>query len=116
MHDAHNLGEYQGCDTKNLPPLSHRDDPQTSYVAADNMIKSGALSSQEEDVLGEINIHVGKDKDFTAKELAWESQDKFYGSGISYYTIQRRLSGIHRKGLIERTGEKRDGCCVWCLI
>jgi len=111
MHDAHNLFEYKGCDTKNLPPLSHRDDPQTSYEAADNMIKSGKLARQEEEVYQTILTHLKETpwkKDFTAKELRYLYLD--------YYVCQRRLSGLHRKGLIERTGQKRDGCCVWRLI
>jgi len=97
-------------------PLSHIKDPATSYEAADRMIKSGELSRQEQDVMCEINIHIGKGKDFTPKELARESQDQFYGSGLDYYTIQRRLSGLFHKGKIERTGEKRDGCCVWKIV
>jgi len=90
-------------------PLSHRNDPSTSHEAADKMVKSGALSRQEESVLHTINSRDSYGKgDFTAKELSsWNY--------TNYYTIQRRLSGLHNKGKIERTGEKRDGCCVWKL-
>ena len=104
-------------------PLSHKSDPITSYIAADKMIKSGKLNEQEQKVMCEINIHIGKDRDFTAKELARESNNQFYGSGIDYFTIQRRLSGLCSKDKIERITSKtkagkviykrRDNCCVW---
>lgn len=75
------------------------------------MIKSGELNRQErlvfitiQDVCNALGV-----KEFTPKEIIkWD--DRF-----SYYVIQRRLSGLHRKGLIERTGGKRDGCAVWRL-
>jgi len=89
--------------------LAHKGDPQTSLEAADKMVKSGKLSRQEDLVLRYIkgwNETVNANK-FTAKNLAF--------CGIDYYVVQRRLSGLHNKGKIERTGEKRDGCCVWRL-
>lgn len=90
-------------------PLSHQRDPQTSYDAADKMVKSGALSRQEQKVWEAIaKMSVSLDN-FTAKDL-------FVCSTISYYTIQRRLSGLRNKGKIERTSEKRNGCCVWEII
>ena len=94
--------------------LFHRNDPETSEAAADKMIKSGALSKQENEIYNDITRYVidCAHKDFTAKELAlW-----LIGNHIkTYFTIQRRLSGLHNKGKIERTGEKRDGCAVWRL-
>jgi len=99
------------------PPLAHRDDPQTSYAAADKLIKSGKLRQQEQEVYDEIDwqLAVYKKSDFTAKEIAdkWSLISGNYNE--KYYTIQRRLSGLHVKGLIERTGEKRNGCMVWRL-
>jgi len=94
----------------NLFTLAHRNDPQTSYDAAEKMVKSGALNRQEERVLDAIKCYVCHSckYNFTAKDI-------FASSTFSYYTIQRRLSGLHHKGKIERTGEKRDGCCVWRL-
>jgi len=112
--DAHNLFDYQGCDTKNLPPLSHTNDPQTSFAAADKMIESGALSFQEQEVYNDIRHYIidGQHKDFTPKEMAhWQTGDKTE----NYHRIERRQSGLLNKGKIERTGEKRDGCCVWRL-
>ncbi len=103
-------------------PLSHTNDPDTSYEAADKMIKSGKLQEQEELVLRAINDYLypddimeifGEEKreDFTAKQVA--SRTHF---NIDYYTIQRRLSGLFHKSKIERTGKKRDGCCVWRIL
>ena len=54
-------------------PLSHTADPQTSYDAADKMIKSGRLSKQEMGVYRAILRHCcdsSVDRTFTAKELA----------------------------------------------
>lgn len=100
-------------------PLSHTGDPETSYKAADRMIESGKLSRQERAVWKVIcdittnhqleSYACSGAEDFTAKELSnW--------SGIDYYTIQRRLSGLRHKGKIEHTGEKRNNCCVWRII
>jgi len=92
-------------------PLSHTNDPETSYNAADKMVNSGELNRQEQKVYSAIIEFIGFQPNtfgFTAKELPRYS-------GINYYTIQRRLSGLCNKGRIERTGEKRDGCCVWRL-
>lgn len=91
--------------------LYHRADPATSRDAAAKMIKSGKLARQEREVLRTIENRSSYGfvySDFTAKELsAWDNSD--------YFVIQRRLSGLRRKGKIERTGQKRDGCCVWRL-
>lgn len=100
-------------DTKTLfdRPLSRTKDPVTSYEAADKMIESGALNRQEQEVWEVIKLvkWARYHRTFTAKELSnW--------SVIDYYTIQRRLSGLHHKGKIERTGEKRNGCCVWRIL
>jgi hypothetical protein len=89
-------------------PIAHRSDPATSYEAGEKMIKSGELMKQQREVFEAIK-RSQKDfghNDFTARELSrW--------SGIDYFVIQRRLHELG--GLIERTGEKREGCCVWRL-
>ena len=104
------MSEHQmTLDYKSAPPLAHRDDPITSYEAADKMIKSGKLSKQEDLVLRYVKgwSKTVNSSEFTAKDLAF--------CGIDYYIVQRRLSGLCQKSKIERTGEKRDGCCVWRL-
>lgn len=109
--------------------LFHRNDPETSYEAADRMVKSGALSRQEQKVYAKIVLYLDRirfprNKGITAKELA-------HLSGLNYYTIQRRISGLRDRGKIERIQigqerigatdlfkpiyKKRDGCCVWRL-
>jgi len=96
------------------PPLAHTNDPQTSFDAADKMVESGRLNDQEQDIYSSIYHYITRDfhKDFTPKELAyWMLGD----TKENYFIIQRRLSGLYNKGKIERTGEKRNGCCVWKL-
>lgn len=114
MHDAHNLFEY-GAEVKTL---CHKNDPETSREAAVKMVESGKLSRQEGEVLFEIewDSAIYKMTDFTAKEIAhkWSLIQGDYAA--LFHKIQRRLSGLYRKGKIERTGEKREGCCVWRLI
>ena len=92
--------------------LVHTKDPLTSYKAAEEMIESGKLSYQENQVWQWINsyLYANQKDDFTAKELVW------WRYSNKYHVIERRLSGLHRKDKIERTGEKRDGCCVWKLV
>jgi len=102
-------------------PLSHTNDPETSYNAADRMLKSGALNRQEQKVCSAIVEFIGFQPNtfgFTAKELPRYS-------GISYFVIQRRLSGLRNKGRIERISinnngkppwKKRDGCCVYEVV
>ena len=94
--------------------LCHKNDPETSIEAARKMVDSGKLSRQEKMVLRGIQHHLigGHRKDFTAKELAKWMLGHF---PTNYYMIQRRLSGLYRKGKIKRTGQKRNGCCVWKL-
>jgi len=92
------------------PPLARDSDPITSHEAAEKMVKSGKLIGQEHQVYDAIiySFAVLDADNFTAKELSkWTDSD--------YYMIQRRLSGLHYKGKIERTGEKRNGCAVWRL-
>lgn len=89
-------------------PLSHTNDPATSYEAADKMVESGKLNKQEKQVHKAI-LEDCFGRDFTARTLA-------FVSGIDYFIIQRRLSGLRQKSKIARTGEKRDGCCVWKIL
>jgi len=112
--------------------LFHRNDPETSQIAAEKMVESGALSRQEEEVWGAIIdcVRFARRNHFTAKEL---TQSFYFDTHINaYHTIQRRLSGLCNKGKIKRIkiGEKRigatdlfkpiykkrDGCCVWRLV
>lgn len=94
--------------------LCHRNDPETSREAAKKMVKSGKIQGQERLVYFIIQRYKNTftkyhQFDFTAKELVNHTYT------LNYFQIQRRLSGLHRKGYIERTGEKRNGCAVWRL-
>ena len=97
-----------GVSMKNLfdQPLVHSRDPITSFEAADKLVESRALSRQEDEVWKAIKTFLSDwpFNDFTAKTLT---------SYVNYYTAQRRLSGLYNKGLIERTGERRNGCMAW---
>lgn len=97
-------------------PLAHTNDPQTSFDAGQKMVDLGKLNRQEqavyEAILKRAYLLGSIGPDFTPKEIAaWVEGD--YNK--NYYIAQRRLSGLRAKGKIERTGEKRDGCCVWRL-
>lgn len=106
--------------------LTHKRDPDTSREAAQKMIKSGKLNKQESMVLSQIKIYLRRCHKtvFTARDVS-----TFSLSWDNYFVIQRRLSGLHRKGYIEKVAEdnsvwtescgkqrkKRDGCAVWRL-
>lgn len=108
--------------SKATRPLSHTNDPETSYEAADKMIESGKLNDQEFGVYSAI-LKYGVYRNFTAKELSEKS-------GLNYWTIQRRLSGLRQKNKIRRVQyrehtspvtfvlrcTKRKGCCVWRTV
>lgn len=104
------------------PPLAHSRDPQTSFDAADKMVKSGKLRKQQKEVYEAILAY--PNTEFTAKELSRKQP----GSGLNYWQIQRRLNELANKFLIARILNKeamkrhkkiiykqRDGCCVWRL-
>jgi len=94
-----------------LKTLFHRNDPETSEMAADKLVKNGELNRQERQVWNSIIWFLSDgSKDFTARELA------DWCPGDHYFTIQRRLSGLRNHDKIERTGEKRNGCMVWKII
>jgi len=112
------------------PPLARDTDPMTSHEAAEKIVKSGKLNKQEQEVYNEIVLYeeriknlrpYSENKGVTAKEIAnW--------SGLNYWMVQRRLSGLRNKGKIERLakdgtkwieGKKqmiRDGSCAWRLV
>ena len=109
-------------------PLAHRDDPITSYEAAEKMVKSGKLSKQERFVYRQIKWYLRyySQNDFTPKQVA----NSPVPDSRLYSTIQRRLSALRRKGKIDRLNTeggiykencgqklmKRQGCAVWRLL
>ncbi len=108
--------------------ITHKNDPETSFAAAEKMIKSGALSRQQNKVYTAIAryfLSYSFSTGFTARELSnW--------AGLDYHKIQRRLNELRAKGLIsriklgeERIGatdiykpiyKKRNGQCVWQVV
>jgi hypothetical protein len=98
--------------------LCHSGDPDTSFDAAERLIKSGELTRQEKAVCeailtyealratGMLDIALAT-PGFTAKELAAQS-------GLDYYMISRRLSALKDKA-IERTMFRRNHSAVWRL-
>ncbi len=120
--NSRNIGRGNATETLYQPKLiCHKNDHETSFAAAEKMIKSGALNKQEQEVLGAIDqFYYRRGFNFTAKGLS-------HWSGLDYHIIQRRLSGLCLKGKIDRIKigvkpdgnpvyKKRDGCCVWRIV
>lgn len=95
--------------------LCHAKDPETSREAAEKMIESGKLARQEKMIYNEIiRYNEAWWKDFTTKDIAkWMAY--LMGYDKAYDICRKRFSGLKNKGKIERTGGKREGCCVWRL-
>jgi hypothetical protein len=90
-------------------PLSHRDDPVTSYLAADRLRRSGRHLSQKRRVLealrrcdgatsGELGASLGKDWLYAARRLTEPERD-----------------GLARKGDIRPCRIKGSKCVTWWL-
>ena len=108
-----------------LFPLSHSNDPTTSYDAIDRIINSGELNRQEQEVYEVLKRH-DRSAGYTAKELAFIMIGDFTKN---YFKVQRRLSGLRNKGkagrvktdstitFAESPARKdliiRDARCVW---
>lgn len=70
-------------------PRSHRNDPVTSYIAAEKLAKSGRAQSQRDAVLSALKVHNGA----TSAELgAYMGRDR--------YMPARRLPELEEAGLI----------------
>jgi len=96
--------------------LSHRNDPQTSYRAADKAVNTGIVNSSVQAVQDYINrfCNVFQRPDFTPKEVAWfiSEEDKVDYFKV-YIAIQKRKSILKDKDFIVETDRERDGCKVW---
>lgn len=105
------------CEAK---ALARTNDPQTSKDAAEKMVKSGALSRQEKEVLDNIHRFM-RARAFYFEELNFTAKELYLWSGLNYHLIQRRLSGLEDKGKIDVVWERlkikrRDDCRVWRLL
>ena len=80
-------------------------DPETSKEAAEAGARSGAIARQAREVLEALEAQ-GR---ATCKELA-------VMSGLDYHLIARRMADLHKRDLVRRTGEKRQGAMEWETI
>ena len=71
-------------------PLSRRTDPISSYEAADELVQSGELETQEQEVLAVLREHPG----LSSKQLSVYIED-------SRYIFARRLPGLRYRGLAQ---------------
>lgn len=101
--------------------LARTCNPQTSKDAAEKMVKSGELNRQEKKVFEYICQLCRRypdymKKGFITKDVALyiteDDADDYY---LWYDICRKRFSGLHDKGKIELTGDRRDGCRVWRL-
>lgn len=90
-------------------PLSRRSDPETSHAAAE---KSADFRAKHEARIFGAIFDAGE-KGATYREIA-------AATGMEPVAVARRLKGMERRGLIERSAltdcsgfESRDGCAVW---
>jgi CRP-like cAMP-binding protein len=82
--DMFAMGESTG-------PMSRRNDPMTSRIAARRLVESGALNEQQQAVFEAVTRWHGS----TAVELAKVS-------GLDRYAVSRRLPELQRKGQVRR--------------
>ena len=83
----------------------HRDDPITSYQAAERVIE---FANGHYEIIFHVLLKHGG---LTAEEISDRCE-------LGYFKVSRRLNEMQKKGLIERTGEKRQNrsrykSCVW---
>jgi len=109
--------------------LSHREDPETSRMAAKAVIITKRLNKQEKEVYETLKRHDRGTAGYTAKELAYLMGGEYQKN---YFKIQRRLSGLlrkHKAGRVKIDGTisfeenpnreemiVRNGCFVWRAV
>lgn len=81
-------------------PLSHRNDPLSSYRAADRSIRSGRIRNQTQKVLAAVRELQG--------QTSWELAVRI---GCDRHMPARRLAALARRGLIRRGPLKRCRIC-----
>lgn len=100
-------------------PVAHTDDPQTSYKAADKLVKSGIFHYSVEQVRDAIKryCNVMMRPDFTAKEVAdFISKEDRIDYFKLYIVIQKRKSILKNQGFIKETDREREERVVWELV
>lgn len=99
-------------------PLSHTNDPQTSFEAAEELVNSGRFHYSVEQVRQAIKRYCNVfGLEFTAKEVAdfISKEDKLDYFKI-YIVIQKRKSVLKNECFIKETDRERDGGKVWELV
>ena len=98
-------------------PLSHTEDPRTSFDAADKIVTSGVFHYSVEQVREAIRRYCKVfGCDFTAKEVAeFISKEDRTDYFKLYIVIEKRKSVLKNQGFIKETERKRDECKVWEL-
>jgi DNA-binding MarR family transcriptional regulator len=90
-------------DSPQRPGRARATDPSTSHTAAAS-VNATALGERVYGYLVSV-LPEGR----TTKELAVEMN-------ISRVTVSPRMAPLFRKGLVERTGVRRDGCEEWKAV
>ena len=94
-------------------PKSHRDDPVTSFIAAEKLAKSGKWTAQQKEVYEALKKRNGG----TAGEICC------YMAGVGYlnrFVVSRRMPELREKGLVEMGPKRKCGvigsvCVTWWL-
>ena len=99
-------------------PLSHTNDPLTSFKSAEEIVKSGIFHYSVEQVRDAIKRYCNVfGLDFTAKEVAeFISKEDEIDYYKLYITIQKRKSILKNAAFIKETDREREGCTVWELV
>lgn len=82
---------------KSAAHLARRTDPETSKIAAENIVASGQADTQRNRVLDILKQYPEK----TARELS-ELSD------MDYFAIQRRIGELEKLGLAARVRMRKD--------
>ena len=94
-------------------PGSHRDDPLTSYIAAEKLAKSGGWTAQQEEVYKALENRNGG----TSGEIGMIMPGN---KTANRFKVSRRMSELKEKGLVvegpRRICKVQDSlCCTWWL-
>ncbi len=82
-------------------PLARNSDPISSFEAAEELVNSGELETQNRQVLTALKLHPG----LSSKKLAEVS-------GLNRYTVARRLPGLRDKGQVQNCPKNYcERCC-----
>jgi hypothetical protein len=82
---------------------ARRSDPATSMDAAKH---AASTKAQAERIASRQALERVYPYGMTPREIGADT-------GIEYIEVQRRMS---ETGGIKRTGQRRDGCAVWCAL